>query len=295
MKKNILVFLFISLVTMFNFYAQTIAVLNGPSAIPCAYLMEENTEYEYLSCASAQVALPKLIKGEADIGFLPPNLAAKVYTENKGALLCLGICGKGNLFLITKDKDFNDLSQLQGKTLSCAGQGATPEYVMNYIFDKRGITDVKLDFSTPNPQIAAMLLSGKFEYALVPEPFASAAKEKDAEIRLISISKEFSAVAGGSDFPMTLLVVNKKYAENHKKEIASFVKKYEKAVRRTVKNPQQAAELAEKQELGLKAELAQKAIPNCAFTWKEAKKSKEEIEMLLKLFNQTLPDDGFYY
>jgi len=295
MKKNIFAFFFIALLAASNFYAQTIAILNGPSAIPCAYLMEEETEYEYLSCASAQTALPKLIKGEADIGFLPPNLAAKLYTENKGALLCLGICGKGNLFLITKDKDYNDLSQLQGKSIACAGQGATPEYVMNYILNKKGISDVKLDFSTPNPQIAAMLLSGKFDYAIVPEPFASVAKEKDSNVRLISISKEFSAVTGGRDFPMTLLLVNKNYAENHKKEIASFIKKYEKAVKRTIKNPSEAAELAEKHELGLKAELAQKAIPNCAFTWKPAKKSKEEIEMLLKLFNQTLPDDGFYY
>ena len=275
--------------------AQTIAVLNGPSAIPCAYLMEEKPEYNYLSCASAQIALPKLIKGEADIGFLPPNLAAKVYTDNKGALLCLGICGNGNLFLITKNQDFTDLSQLEGKTIACAGQGATPEYVMNYILNKKGIKDVTLDFSTPNAQIAAMVLSGKFEYALAPEPFASVAKEKDSAVKLVSISKEFSAVTGGSDFPMTLLVVNKKYAENHKKEISKFINQYEKAVKRTVKTPWEAAELSEKHELGLKAAVAQKAIPNCAFTWIPAKKSKAEIEMLLKLFNQPLPDAGFYY
>ncbi len=280
---------------LFSLSAQTIAVLNGPSAIPCSYLMEEKPEYNYLSCASAQIALPKLIKGEADIGFLPPNLAAKVYTDNKGALLCLGICGNGNLFLITKNQDFTDLSQLEGKTIACAGQGATPEYVMNYILNKKGIKDVTLDFSTPNAQIAAMVLSGKFEYALAPEPFASVAKEKDSAVKLVSISKEFSAVTGGSDFPMTLLVVNKKYAENHKKEISKFINQYEKAVKRTVKTPWEAAELSEKHELGLKAVVAQKAIPNCAFTWIPAKKSKAEIEMLLKLFNQPLPDAGFYY
>lgn len=293
MKKNIFAILIFFMISCLS--AQTIAVLNGPSAIPCAYLMEEKPEYNYLSCASAQIALPKLIKGEADIGFLPPNLAAKVYTDNKGALLCLGICGNGNLFLITKNQDFTDLSQLEGKTIACAGQGATPEYVMNYILNKKGIKDVTLDFSTPNAQIAAMVLSGKFEYALVPEPFASVAKEKDSAVKLVSISKEFSAVTGGSDFPMTLLVVNKKYAENHKKEISKFINHYEKAVKRTVKSPSEAAELSEKHELGLKAAVAQKAIPNCAFTWIPAKKSKAEIEMLLKLFNQPLPDAGFYY
>ena len=295
MKKIFLITVTSLIFSVFQLSAQKIAYLNGPSAIPCAYLMEENPEYEYLSCASAQVALPKLIKGEADIGFLPPNVAAKVYTDNNGALLCLGICGNGNIFLITKDEDFSDLSALSGKTVACAGQGATPEYVMNYILKEKGIENVTLDFSTPNPQIAAMLLSGKFDYAVVPEPFASVAQSKDSSVKRVSISQEFSEVTGGNDFPMTLLVVNKKYAEGHKKQISTFIKLYEKAVKRTVENPKEAAALSEKHELGLKAAVAEKAIPNCAFTWKPAKKSKEEIEMLLNLFEQTLPDNGFYY
>ena len=44
-------------------FSQRVAVLNGPSSIPCAYLMEENPEYDYEPFASAQLALPKLIKG----------------------------------------------------------------------------------------------------------------------------------------------------------------------------------------------------------------------------------------
>lgn len=276
-------------------FSQRVAVLNGPSSIPCAYLMEENPEYDYETFASAQLALPKLIKEEADFGFLPPNVAAKIYTENKGAVLCLGICGNGNLFLLTKDGSFSDLKQLEGKTAACAGQGATPEYIMNYIFEKKGIKNVTLDFSTPNAQIVPALLSGKFDYAIVPEPFASVAESKDSGIKKISISKEFASISNGKDFPMTVLVVNKKYAEKHKKETADFIKKYEGVVARTLKNPHEAAELAEKHNLGLTKEIAEKAIPNCAFVFTPAKKSKAQIEQLLKLFGQKLPDSKFYY
>lgn len=293
MKKNSCIFLYLFL-CISTFYAQKVAVLNGPSSIPCAFLMEENSEFDYEICASAQIALPKLIKGEAEIGFLPPNIAAKVYTENNQAIICLGVCGNGNIFLITK-KDFSDLSELSGKTVVCAGQGATPEYVTEYILSKKKIENVTLDFSTPNAQIAPMLLSGKFDYAIVPEPFVSVAMNSDSEVKSFSLSKEFSEVSGGKDFPMTLLVVNKKYAEKHKKEISDFIKKYEKAVKRTLENPAEAAALVEKHELGLKAVVAQKAIPNCAFIWKPSKKAKSEIEMLLGIFNQTLPDSGFYY
>lgn len=283
------------LVSVCPLLAQTVAFLNGPSAIPVAYLMEENSEYDFLSCASAQIALPKLIKGEADFGFLPPNVAAKAYTESNEAILCLGICGNGNIFLLTRDETFSDLSQLEGKTVSCAGQGATPEYVMSYLLREKNIASVTLDFSTPNAQIAPMLISGKFDFALVPEPFASVAQTTDASVKRLSLSKEFSSVTGGKDFPMTLLVVNKKYAKKHKKQIAKFIRDYENAVKRTVANPSEAALLAEKHDLGLKASVAEKAIPNCAFTWVPAKKSRTEIETLLNLFGQTLPGGGFYY
>lgn len=292
MRKSIFVIFF--LICNFLCGAQTIAILNGPSSIPCAYIIEENPEYDFLNCASAQIALPKLIKGEADFGFLPPNIAAKVYTENNQDLICLGVCGYGNIFLISKN-EISDLSELEGKTIACAGQGATPEYVMNYILSEKQIKNVTLDFSIPNAQIAPMLISGKIDYAVVPEPFVSVAQNSDSSVKSLSISKEFSEVTGGKDFPMTVLVVNKKYAENHKKEISAFIKIYENAVTRTVANPKEAATLAEKNNLGLKAEVAENAIPNCAFLWKPAKKAKSEIEMLLKIFNQTLPDSGFYY
>ncbi|MBP5175366.1 MAG: ABC transporter substrate-binding protein [Treponema sp.] len=295
MKKISAALVLFLLVSVCPILAQTVAYLNGPSAIPVAYLMEENSEYDFLSCASAQIALPKLIKGEADFGFLPPNVAAKAYTESNEAIVCLGICGNGNIFLLTKDEAFSDLSELEGKTVSCAGQGATPEYVMNYILRKKHIENVTLDFSTPNAQIAPMLISGKFDFAVVPEPFASVAQNTDGSVKRYSLSEEFSSLTGGKDFPMTVLVVNKKYAKKHKKQIAKFIKAYESAVNRTVANPKEAAGLAEKHELGLKASVAEKAIPNCAFTWVPAKKSKAEIEMLLNLFDQTLPNDGFYY
>lgn len=297
MKKFFPALIFSLLTSVIPSAAQIIAVLNGPSAIPLAYIMEENVgnEYDFLSCASAQIALPKLIKGEADFGFLPPNLAAKVFTESNEALLCLGVCGNGNLFLLTKDETFSDLSGLEGKTVACAGQGATPEYVMEYLLREKNIENVTLDFSTPNPQIAPMLISGKFDFALVPEPFASVAQSTDASVKRFSLSEEFSSLSGGKDFPMTVLVVNKKYAKKHKKQIGRFIQIYESAVKRTNENPKEAAELAEKHGLGLKAAIAEKAIPNCAFTWKSAKDSKAEIEMLLKIFGQPLPKSGFYY
>ncbi len=286
-------------------FAQKVGVLNGPSGIPCAYLMEEtekgNAKYEFEKFASAQTELPKIMKGEIDIGFLPPNAAAKVYNSSKGAVLCLGIAGSGNLFLLTKDQAVKSVKDVDGKTISCAGQGATPEYMMKYLMKKNSV-NATLDFSTPNPDIAAALIEGKFDYALVPEPFATVAQTKDPEISRISISEEFKTLEG-SDFPMTLLVVNANYTKKHKKEIKRFMADFEKASEWTIKNPAESGKLVEKHNLGLKAPIAAKAIPNAAYTWKKAGKGKSEIEKLLGIFLENspeaiggkLPDGKFYY
>ncbi len=301
MKKIIPFFALLLVAT--SVFAQKIGVLNGPSGIPCAYLMENSKKYEFENFASAQAELPKLIKGEIDIGFLPPNAAAKVFNSSKGAVIALGIAGNGNLFLISKDDSVKSLKDLAGKTVACAGQGATPEYMMNYLLAKNGVEGVNLDFSTPNPNIAAALIEGKFDYALVPEPFATVAEKKSADVkRVLNIQEEFAKVDGG-DFPMTLLVVNAKYAKNHKKQIKKFLKDFEKAGEWTVKNPLEAGKLVEAHNLGLKAPVASSAIPNAAYTWKPAKSGRADIERLLKIFMDfapesvggKLPADGFYW
>lgn len=286
-------------------FSQRVGVLNGPSGIPCAYLMENTASgknrLEFENFASAQTELPKLVKGEIDIGFLPPNAAAKIYNSSNGAVVCLGVAGNGNLFLMTRDPKIGKISDLDGKTISCAGQGATPEYMMKFLLSKNSAS-AELDFSTPNAEIAAALIGGKFDYALVPEPFATVAQSKDSSVvRALDISAEFRKTEN-SDFPMTLLVVNSKYAEKHPKEVRNFVKLYKKASGWTVKNPKDAGALAEKHSLGLKAQVAAKAIENAAFVWKESKKSRAEIERLLSIFLENapesiggkLPEGGFY-
>lgn len=313
MKKQLAIIL-VSLLSIA--YAQKVGVLNGPSGIPCGQLIEEKNEngLNFEIFASAQTELPKLLKGEIDIGFLPPNAAAKVYNTTKGNLVTVGIAGNGNLFLISKDEKIKSLKNLSGKTVACAGQGATPEYMIRYLLSKNGVKtsdekkankkSVTLDFSTPNPQIAAALIEGKFDYALVPEPFATVAESKDPSIkRVLNIQKEFEKSEKIQSFPMTLIVVNSNYAKANPDKVEKFINIYEKASSWTRENPQEAGKSAEKANIGLQAKVAEKAIPNAAFTWKRAKEGKAEIEKLLSIFldfapesiGGKLPDEGFYY
>ncbi len=298
-----------------------VGVLNGPSAIPCAYLIENKNEcgleLTFQNHSSAQTELVALLKGELDVGFLPPNAAAKIFNSANKAVVCLGISGNGNLFLISKKENSagvnnsseqTNLEFLKGKTVYCAGQGATPEYMFLYLLSKENIpantkNGVTLDFSIPNANLASALVSGKIDYALVPEPFATVAQEKDNNIvRAVDIQKLYKTKTNNT-YPMTLLVANFQFAKENKETLKSFVKFYAKANAWTVKNPQEAGVLTQKNQLGLKAEVAQKAITNAGFTWKDSKNAKTEIESLLSIFLESapesiggkLPSDDFYF
>ncbi len=291
-----------------------LGILNGPTGIAAAYLMENPSEVKGAELsvekfASVPAELPKLLKGEIDIGFLPANVAAKVYNSNKGAVVALGICGNGNLSVISTDPSLNSFEGLKGKTLYAAGQASTPEYMALYLLGKKNIPantkdGVTLDFSIPTADIAAALISGKISCALVPEPFATVATIKSDKVkRSIDIQKEYAALENGESYPLTLLVVNAKYAAEHADQVASFIEAYKKAVEWTNANANQAGVLVQKHTLGLMAPIAAKAIPNAAFVWTPAVEGKAEIEKLLSIFLATapesvggsLPNEGFFY
>ena len=281
-----------------------IGVLNGPSAVPGAYIMEKeegssNSSYNFQIFSGADLELPKLLKGEIDIGVLPPNAAAKVWNNSKGNLLALAVVGEGNVSLLTTNLECKSLSDiLPGSTIYCAGRGATPEYMFRYILKEKNIpcsnnssirqNALYLDFSIPNPEIAAALFSGKAEYILVPEPFATVAlmqgKNKGVK-KVTTLSEEYASLKSSNDnFPMTLLVCNKKVYEEKKEVIEAFLSEYKTAVTWTNENPTEAGRLVEKHTLGLKANIASASIPNGAYVFYSAKDSKKKIENLLKIF-----------
>ena len=282
------------------------ASLNGPSSIPIAYLYEnaavlDGAPLEFQQYASPVTELPKLLNGEADIGFLPPNIAAKAYNSSNHALVMLGISGNGNLYLLSDDAGLASLEGLTGKTVFAAGQGATPEYVFRFLTEE---LDVTCNYSIQTAELAAALASGKIHYALVPEPFATVATSKSASVRRsLDIQKLYSKKRGAGSYPMTVMVCRADFVRKYPAVVQKFLNSYKKATDWTVSHPQEAGVLVEKHTLGLKAEVAAASIPNANYVWIPAKKGRGDMEKLLSMFlffapesvGGTLPDDAFYF
>ena len=314
MKKNVISLLCILL--SINVFSQSINIglLNGPSCIPCAQLNENlhkigETEVEYEMFATPQELLPKMIKKEIDIGFMPVNVAAKVYDSTNHKIICCGITGEGNLALITKNKNIKSLKELKGKTVFVAGLGATPEYITKYILEKEGIVlndekGIFLDFSLPTNQIVPELLAGKIDYAIVPEPFITIASEKSKnKINIIDLQKDYFLKYSPQNYPLTVMVVRSDFAEENPDLLKTFLEQYKSALSWTLDNPSDAGQLCEKYNFGLKKNVVEKSIPKSNYVFIPAVKGKLNIESLLQLFieednsflNGKLPEDDFYY
>lgn len=311
--KRILILLLTLLLTTRLFSASVrVGVLNGPTCIPAVYLMENQKDYSFEKFADPQALLPKMIKNEIDIGFMPVNVAAKVFNSANKAIICCAVTGNGNLSIITTDKKLRQFRDLKGKTVYTAGQGATPEYMLRFLVSQNKMTagtsekdDVLLDFSIPTAQIAAQLISGKIKYAAVPEPFATIAQIKSKDVvRALDFQKEYVECTGSKNiYPLSVMVVRKDFAEKNPQALEAFLKEYKDGFEWTVKNPKKAGTLTEKHSLGLEAYVVAKAIPVSNYTYVASSDAKHMIEELLQIFLNSdsnsiggkLPDDDFYY
>ncbi|MCR4952526.1 MAG: ABC transporter substrate-binding protein [Treponema sp.] len=285
-----------------------VGVLNGPSCIPCVWITE-NPEFQFSKHADPQALLPKMIKGEVDVGFLPVNVAAKVYNSSNHKIILCAVTGNGNLRLITSQKNIKRISDLKNVRVNVAGQGATPEYMFKYLLQKNNVqietkTGVRLDFSVPTAQIPAMLISGKIDNAVLPEPFATIACMKSKNLyTAVDFQNEYLYFSGKTDYPLTVMVVRSDYAYSHQNELENFLTAYAKASKETVKNPAETGRLCEKYNMGLTQAVVSASIPKSNYVFQTAAESIDKIESLLNIFIECdaasiggkLPDSDFYY
>ncbi|MDR1784891.1 MAG: ABC transporter substrate-binding protein [Spirochaetaceae bacterium] len=288
-----------------------VAALNGPSAIPMAYLFEHPPVLDGMKTAfeveaGPDILLPKMLKGEIDVGVLPINLAAKTYGASKGAVVLGAIMGNGMVSLVTKDRRVTSLGSLRGKRVHVAGQGATPDYVFRYLLKEAGLAEgeVTLDYSIPPAEIPQALLSGRIGYAVLPEPFSTAVISRDpAFCRAIDFQKEFALAQGDPQavYPMTALVVISRRVKKYPKTVRLFLDALKDAIAWTNAHPEEAGELAEKHTP--QGAAAARAIPSSAFVYTGAVDAMPSVEALLGIFLDSdvdsvggaLPDRGFYF
>ena len=245
-----------------------------------------------------------IVNGSIDIAACPLNLASVLYKKTNGNVQMLAINTLGTLYIVSKDPTITKLADLEGKTIVTAGQGATPEYVLNYLLEKNGITDkVTVEYKSEHAEVATLALSGEADTVLLPEPNVTAVLSKSDDFAVaVDLSKEFENVSGVS-LAMGCIIARKDFVENNKDAVDAFLYEYKNSIEYVANDIDGASSLCEAYGIIPKAAVAKMAIPNCHISYLSGEDMKKTAnENLTVLFNANpssvggeLPKDDFWY
>lgn len=297
--------------------AQKVAVrvlgLKGPTGLSMVKLMSDSDakkaaeNYTFTLSASADEAAAKIVSGETDVAALPTNLAAVLYNKTQGKVQLAAVTTLGVLSIVENGAAIHSIADLKGKTVLASGQGAVPEYALNYILKQNGLEvgkDVQVEYKAQHAEVASALMAGKAKIGVLPEPFVTQVTLKNKNIRVaLNLTDEWNkASKDASVLTMGCLVVRKDFAEKNKDAFSTFLKEYKASADYTNSNAGDAAKLSEKYGI-MNAAVAQKAIPNCRIVYLDGSEMKAKVSNFLKILQQSnpksvggkLPDDDFYY
>lgn len=290
-----------------------IAALKGPTGLSLVKLMSDNEEglaaehYEFSLATSPDQIVAKISSGDVDIAAAPANLAAVLYNKTNGKVQMAAVTTLGVLHVLTNGEVVESIKDLKGKTIYSSGQGATPEYVLNYILKQNGLEagkDVKVVYKAEHAELATEMISGKVKIAVLPEPFVTQVMMKNKDVKApLDLTEEWEKAAGkDSVLTMGCLIVKKDFAQNHKEALNTFLKEFKASAEYTNSSAADAAKLSEKYEVMPQA-VAAKAIPNCNIVSMDSDEMKAKIPDFLKVLYTAnpksvggkLPGDDFYY
>mgnify|MGYP000391070422 FL=1 len=72
-----------------------------------------------------------------DIAAVPANLASVLYNKTNGGVQVLAVNTLGVLYIVEDGDTVHSIVDLKGRTIYAGGKGATPEYALNYILERR--------------------------------------------------------------------------------------------------------------------------------------------------------------
>lgn len=287
-----------------------IGLLKGPTGMGAAMLLEADekgtaaADYNLTLAGAPDVLQSGLINNELDMAALPTNVAAVLNAKTEGKVQILAVNTLGVIYLMSNNESIKTVADLKGKTILSAGKGTTTEYVLNYILSENGLnteTDVKVEYLTEHAEVITKAVADKAEVVLLPEPFVTQMKGKDAGYKVaLDLTKEWKALGGG-ELTMGCIAVRKAFVDENPEAVKAFINDYTASVNAVNADPKAAGAVIEKFEIA-KAAVASAAIPNCNIVVMTGEELKTNVNAYLTVLHSSnpqavggkLPADGFY-
>ena len=294
-----------------------VMALKGPTAMGMVKLMDDadsgnvDTEnYSFEIAASADEVTPKLIQGETDIAAVPANLASVLYNKTEGQIQVLAVNTLGVLYIVENGDTIHSVSDLAGRTIYASGKGSTPEYALNFILEKNGLTpgtNVTIEWKSEHSECVSALAQDPEGIAMLPQPFVTTAQAKNPNLKVaLVLTEEWDKVMENEETKSSLLtgvvVVRKEFAEENPEAVEDFMDRYADSVKYVNDNVEEAAKLVGNYDI-VTEDVAVKAIPECNIVCITGEDMKEQLSGYLAVLKDAnpesiggeLPGDDFYY
>lgn len=279
-----------------------IAALKGPTGMGISYLMDDADKYNVELQDAPDVVVGKFVSGEIDIAAVPINLAATLYNKTEGDVVLLNLNTLGVLYILENGDTVQSLADLAGKTVYASGEGATPQFVLDYLLAENGLTDqVTVEYVGEHTALAAMVASGEAQIALLPEPFVSAATIKNPETRVALDLNTAWEAASGTKLVMGVYIARRAFFDANPDQVKAFLADYTASVEKVNTSADAAQKIADLGIVG-SAAIAKAAVPRSyivSITGDEMKSAASAVLNVLFTANPVsiggkLPGDDLY-
>lgn len=295
-----------------NAKTYNVAVLKGPTAIGFIKAWDDSDNgstvntYNVTAYGAADEITTGIVKGDIDIAAVPCNLASVLYNKTEGKIKIAAVNTLGVLYMISTLDGIADVSDLKGKTIITTGQGTTPEYTLNYILEKNGLTpgtDVTIEYKSEATEVAAAMSEAKDAVAMLPQPYVTTVLSQNENMKIVlDMSEEWNKVSNDGALVTGVVIVRNDVIEENPEAFEEFMKDYEVSTEYVTTNVDEAATLVEAHDI-FKAAIAKKAIPFCNITFLKNEEMKKNVSSYLnvlftanpKSVGGKLPADDFYY
>ena len=311
----VMIFLFVSVV--FSGCAQKsadqaqepvrIATLNGPTGIGMVQLMDMPEKYEVSVYQSPDEVAGKIVSGEVDIAAVPVNMGAILYNKTYGQVKAISPVTKGMLYILSNGgKEITSIKDLAGREILAAAKGSTPEFILDKLLLYNGIDpdSVPVKWMSNHADVSSTLIANPGSVAMLPEPFATIAKNKGDGVSVaLDLNGEWLDMSG-SPPTMSVLIAQKSFIEEHPEDLAAFINDYKASVAFVNGDSDEAAALVAEKGFIADADIAKEVIPRCNIVFyddpAEGKAIMESFYAILfeidqKSLGGALPDADFYY
>ena len=300
-----------------------LGLLSGPTGMGAAKMLADNDaayaqveagtyeggtllRYEVtLGSDPANDIVPRLTNRELDIAAIPTNLAATLYNRTDGGIKLLALNTLGVLHILENGDTVNSLADLEGKTLYATGQGANPEYVLNYLLEANGLdpaADVDIQWLA-SEELTARMASGDIDLCMLPVPAATTVMMQNSDVRdAIDLNDAWTESGAQGTFTMGCLVARTEWLEENSELVPAILEEYAASIDYANSSPEEAAALIEQYGIVPKAAVAQAAIPQANMVCITGADMKGIADYYQVLFDAdptsiggAIPGEDFYY